>query len=249
MFPQCIISLYYVPTEHNLADLVAKLCEDLVKLGYDISFKFPRFYSETKFANYVKLVYRSFQVDYPAIVRTFQELVSNLNKGTSEDRKKAKDISAILGKIYTMKFSLLLSGSCDIYDRFGIGVNLLQKVSILPHTKFDKFVSTVVKGFAQMGDTVDSQNCPCSTTPGSEDCLWPQLHKDLLEIRTRLSYHDVPVGQLVAVELSTRAGVKRTKENQLLDQAGIVSRCLERLKVYAEHLGNKLFEKVRLIRR
>ena len=143
-----------------------------------------------------------------------------------------------------MKFSLLLSGSCDIYDRFGIGVNLLQKVSILPHTKFDKFVSTVVKGFAQMGDTVDSQNCPCSTTPGSEDCLWPQLHKDLLEIRTRSSYHGVPVGQLVSLELSTRAGVKKTKENQLLDQAGIISRCLDNLKVYAEHLGNKLFEKV-----
>ena len=33
-----------------------EVCQELVKLGYDVNFKFPRFYSETKFANYVRLV-------------------------------------------------------------------------------------------------------------------------------------------------------------------------------------------------
>ena len=32
MFPQCTVNLYFVPTEHNLANPVSKLCEDLVKL-------------------------------------------------------------------------------------------------------------------------------------------------------------------------------------------------------------------------
>ena len=64
-----------------------EVCEDLVRLGYDISFKFPRFFSETKFANYVRLVYKSFQVDYPAIIRTFKELVATLNQGSSDDRR------------------------------------------------------------------------------------------------------------------------------------------------------------------
>ena len=165
-------------------------------------------------------------------------------QGNSEDRKKAKEVSSILGKICTMKFSILLSGACDIYDRFGTGVIILQTVSILSHTKFDMFVSTVVTAFAKMGDTVDPENCSCAATPGSKECIWPHLHKDLLEIRTKASYHGVAVGQLVPEELFSRAGAKKTKENQLLDKAGIISRCLENLKVYAEHLGTKLFEKV-----
>ena len=96
-----------------------EVCEDLEKLGYDIQFKFPRFFSETKFANYVRLVYGSFRVDYAAIVRTFQEIVSSLNQGSSEDKRRSKEVSSILGKIFTLKFALQLSGSCDIYESFG----------------------------------------------------------------------------------------------------------------------------------
>ena len=36
-----------------------EVCQDLAEKGYDISFKFPRFFSETKFANFVRLVYGS----------------------------------------------------------------------------------------------------------------------------------------------------------------------------------------------
>ena len=79
-------------------------------------------------------------------------------------------------------------------------MNILQKVSILPHVKYDLFVSTVVTAFAKMGDTVDPETCVCSSTPGSDDCLWPHLHKDLLEIKSRSSYRGVAVGQLVPVE-------------------------------------------------
>ena len=132
----------------------------------------------------------------------------------------------------TLKFSLQLSGSCDIYMRFGHGVNILQTVSILPHTKFDLFVSTVVTAFAKMTDTVDPKFCSCSVQAGSKECLWPLLHKDLLEINTKASYRGVPVGQLVQEELSTRAGTKKTRENQLLDQDKIISKCQENLKVY-----------------
>ena len=66
----------------------------------------------------------------------------------------------------------------------------------------------------------------------------------MLEITTNSTYHGVSVGQLVSAELSTRAGVRKTKENELLNQADIISKCLEDLKVYTQHLGNKLYEKV-----
>ena len=117
-------------------------------------------------------------------------------------------------------------------------------MSILPHIKYDLFVSTVETAFAKMSDTIDPKLCPCAVQAGSKDCLWPLLHKDLLEIRTKSTYRGVPVGQLVAEELSTRAGTKKTRENQLLDQDGIISRCQEKLKVYVEILCSKLFENV-----
>ena len=59
-------------------------------------------------------------------------------KGSSEDRKKGQLISEILGKIFPLKFCIRLSGSCDIYERFGEGINIVQTVNILPHIKSNK---------------------------------------------------------------------------------------------------------------
>ena len=221
-----------------------EVCEDLSKLGYDIHFKFPRFYSETKFANYVRLVYGSFREDYPGLVRTFNEVKDSLKLGSSEDRQKAKEISALQGQILNLKFVLELSGSCDIYNRFGHGINILQKVNILPHTKYDDFVATVVDSFGTMADTVDPKDCPCDQNISSPKCLWPVLHKDLREIADNSTYRGVTIGNLMANELSTRAGERRAKQNLLLDQAGVTQNCLKKLKEYSKSLGTNLLAKV-----
>ena len=221
-----------------------EVCQELTELGYDVHFKFPRFFSETKFANYVRLVYCSFREDYPGLVRTFNEVVDRLKLGTSEDRNKAKEISNIQGKILNLKFVLQLSGSCDIYNRFGHGINILQTVNMLPHTKFDQFVDVVTSGLSSMADTVDPKLCPCDQNVNSDKCLWPLLHKDLREVATKLTYRGVTIGNLMANELSTRAGERRTKENMLLDQAGVTQKCFEELKKYSRSLGSNLFAKV-----
>ena len=116
------------------------------------------------------------------MVRTFKEVIDRLSLGSSEDRKRGKEISAILGQIGSLKFVLELSGSCDIYNTFGHGVNILQKVNILPHIKYDQFVDTVVETLDTLADTVDPADCPCLNTAGSPKCVWPVLHKDLKEI-------------------------------------------------------------------
>ena len=74
-------------------------------------------------------------------------------KGTSEDRKKAKDIAAIQGQIFNLKFVIELSGSCEIYKGFGHAINILQIVNFIPHIKYDEFISTAVDGLRQMADT------------------------------------------------------------------------------------------------
>ena len=123
-----------------------KLCQhffevwqDLSELGNGINFKFPIFYSETKFANYVHLIYSSFREDCPDLIITFSEAVDKLKLGTSQNKSQAKDLS-IQQKMFNLKFVLELSGSCDIYIWFGHTVNIIKTVNMLPHAKFDNFV-------------------------------------------------------------------------------------------------------------
>ena len=219
-----------------------EVCQELSKLDYDINFKFPRFYSETKFANYVRLVYCSFREDYAGLTRTFREAIERLKVGSTEDKNKAKEITNILGKILNLKFVIELSGACDIYNRFGHGVNILQTVNMLPHVKYDKFVDTVTAVFSTMAETVDPKLCPCEQNVSSDKCVWPLL--DLREVATKSTYRGVTVGNLMANELSTRAGTRREKENLLLDQAGVLQKCFDELKTYSTLLGSNLFAKV-----
>ena len=49
--------------------------------------------------------------------------------------------------IYNKKIAIILSGTCDIYEVFGHGVNILQTVNMLPHTKYDNFYEKVCTYF------------------------------------------------------------------------------------------------------
>ena len=192
----------------------------------------------------MRLVYCSFREDYPGLVRTFREVIEKLMAGSSEDRKKGKEISGIQGSILNLKFVLELSGACDIYNRFGNAINILQTVNILPHVKFDKFVAIAVDGLATMGETVDLEDCPCSKDRASVECHWPLLHKDVREISVKSTYRGVTITSLMSDELSTRAGRKRTKQNLLLNQEGIMHSCVEKLRIYSVTMGENFFSKV-----
>ena len=108
------------------------------------------------------------------MVRTFKEVIDRLSLGSSEDRKRGKEISAILGQIGSLKFVLELSGSCDIYNTFGHGVNILQKVNILPHIKYDQFVDTVVETLDTMADNLVYIPTIKGLKKTLEFFIWPQ---------------------------------------------------------------------------
>ena len=169
--------------------------------------------------------------------------MEKLKLGSSQDKTKSKEISGLLGKLFNLKFVLQLSGSCDIYNRFGHAVNILQTVNMLPHIKFDKFVD-IVSGLTTMATTADPQDCICHQQAKSDKCLWPILHKDMQEVESKSTYRGVTIGNLVANELSTRAGDRRAQENLLLNQKGVSDKCVEQLKKYSESLGSSLLAKV-----
>jgi hypothetical protein len=57
--------------------------KQLSEEGYDINLKLPRFYSVTKFANSVVIVYSSFMSDILALRRSIEESQEELRDGTS----------------------------------------------------------------------------------------------------------------------------------------------------------------------
>ncbi|CAB4009083.1 Hypothetical predicted protein [Paramuricea clavata] len=185
----------------------------------DISFKTPELFSETRFANHARKVYVSFREDFPAIIRTLEEVQLENMEGNSDDRKKATHASDLLDKILNTRFTVRLSGLCDIYEVFGHGVNILQTVDMLPHDKFDRFHSVVIGKFNSMTASLD--HATCISSYGSK-CQWPTLHRDLEEIKTIGSYRGIPMAQSYGEEINTRMGERRAARNARDEQQGIV---------------------------
>lgn len=99
-------------------------------------------------------------------------------------REKGDKAKELLGKIFNEDFILLLSGTADIYEIFGVAVQDAQSVHLLPHERLDLFDRTVAL-MKSMGDTLDHKDCP-PPKPGKK-CLFAHSHADkksLQETRT-----------------------------------------------------------------
>ena len=192
-----------------------------MKEGADanINFKTPKFFSETRFANHARKVYASFREDFPAIIRTLEEVQLENMDGSSDERKKATNASDLSNTMLNKRFTTILSRLCDIYEVFGHGVNILQTVDMLPHDKFDRFHSVVIFKFNSMAACVDHPTCISSH--GSK-CQWPILHFDLEEIKTLGSYRSIPIALSYDEEIHTPMGERRAARNVQDERQGIV---------------------------
>ena len=192
-----------------------------MKEGADanINFKTPKFFSETRFANHARKVYASFREDFPAIIRTLEEVQLENMDGSSDERKKATNASDLSNTILNKRFTTILSGLCDIYEVFGHCVNILQTVDMLPHDKFDRFHSVVIFKFNSMAACVDHPTCISSH--GSK-CQWPILLFDLEEIKTLGSYRSIPIALSYGEEIHTPMGERRAVRNVQDERQGIV---------------------------
>ena len=119
----------------------------MVSEGYDIKTKVPQFFSETKFANHVSKVYEFFlwvynlifilnvnfmfivyRTEFPALVRTLEDVKMQLRDGTSEQKEKSKKADLLLSEFYNVPFALSLSFLCDIYRVYATASNILQVI-------------------------------------------------------------------------------------------------------------------------
>ena len=135
-----------------------------------------------------------------------------------------------------------------------------QKVSTLPHTRYDQFME-VVGDFKEMQNHVDISICPCSTyrdieagsylikeehkEEAAQVCSWPLFHKDIATMKETGKIVHVIQGQLVSDPLrDTRIGRKQKKAASLLDQDAIIKVVEQRAVDVVMHMTSRLEEKV-----
>ena len=209
-----------------------------LKQKEDPNFKIrnPKMFSETKFANWVVIIYAHFRDTFAALLITLEEVKEALRDGSSTERKKAETADSLQGKMYNTKWVLSLSLSIDIYNIYSIMTKILQIVNILPFEKFDRF-EEALKTYKKMLSCVDIVDCPCAFYTDIDNdydvpkefeesvkkvCYWPIYHNDIRELKKQGTYRGVPMGQLVPEPNRTRQGSQQVQQNLLLDLDAIV---------------------------
>lgn len=219
------------------------VADELREAGVDIVAKLPRFFSDTRFANYVHLVLKGFIENYPALIKSIMEVQEDGMKADATDnqKKKADQCAGLQVQIYSLQFGLTSCGLSDIYNHYSKTVNVLQIVNILPHEKYDIFEEDCRQKLKEMVTTVQPEDCGCllqeagvSMTEGAEDaganketeqlveclfCNQDELLEDVVSCRAGHSYCRDCVRRAAAVAVkNSRTGVRCLREcDQELD--------------------------------
>lgn len=228
--------------------------------GYDFKVKVPRFFSETRFANYASKIYVRFRESYPVLIACLEEVKQLHHNGTSDQKTKAENAEDISSSIYNIKFALSLAVLCDVYHIYSQISVLLQKVSCLPHSRYDQF-KDLLDDYEEMLQHVDITTCPCSTfrdinagsyciaeesmEEASLVCSWPYFHTDIATLKETGKIVHVIQGQLVADPIrDTRIGRRNRESTKLLNEDDIIQVVQERGKSLVSHLSSRLEQKV-----
>ena len=144
-----------------------EIVKDLAEGGLDIKGKLPRFFSDTRFPNYVSKIYSGVVENYPAIIKALAEVQEeSCAPGASESQKKKGEKSAgIQAKVFNVRCTHTVCGLTDIYNRYAVTVCVLQEVNILPHIKFDKFETGCRQKLEEMQKSLELTSCCCSQSP------------------------------------------------------------------------------------
>ena len=237
-------------------------CNRMISEGYDTKYLAPKFFSDTKFANWVVVLYRDFHRVYPALLVTLEEAKERLSEGTEKEREQAIDVDKLQEGIFNLTFALSLSLLIDIYNIYSQIVKLLQVIDILPFERYDQFVSLLAE-YPKMLETIQIDECPCSIFSDLPDdsykveeelddgkgiaeasCYWPTYHASVKEVLHSGTYRKMPMGQLVEDPNKTRQGTSQASQNLLLDHGDIIDKTNQRAKDVVEFLHGGLSKDV-----
>jgi len=102
-----------------------------------IELKLLAFFSGIRFANAVKKVYTNFHEDFLVLITRLEDIQKKNCCANAAEREKAIAAAELSNNIHNKMFMTILAGTYNIYEIFGHGANILQKVNMLPKTKCD----------------------------------------------------------------------------------------------------------------
>jgi hypothetical protein len=106
---------------------------------------------------------------------------------------KADKAKELIGKIFNLEFLLSLSGLSDIYEQFGVIVQMTQMVHLLTHERMYLYNKSV-DNLMSMALSEDHKNCAqCSEKDAQRKCLWPLYHVDKLSVKETGTVRDLPI--------------------------------------------------------
>lgn len=183
-----------------------KVVLELAAGGVDITFRMPRFFSETRFPNYSYQVFSGFLENFQAIVILLTEVqeAGLQDEASAHAKDKADKAAGFQAQILNGRFMLQLALITDVYLHYGRSVDVLQIVNIFPHEKFDRFQSGCLATYEKMETTADLVKCVCrgqavlnelqeDVVGGAEDTL--QQPEDVVNgVEETLEQSEVVVG-------------------------------------------------------
>ena len=142
-------------------------------------------FSDTRFANSKRKVFKNIHSQFGPIIACLEEQIeagrqnrSGLEAANTQVRNKADKAKELHGKILSLEFLLTLSGLADIYEQFGVVVQISQMVHLLPHERLDLHNKSVKK-LSSMALCQDHAQCSevCDASSTAK-CLCPLNHAD-----------------------------------------------------------------------
>lgn len=218
-------------------ELLVETCKEM-----DMKMKALANFHTVRFANSVRLVFVNIREDFQAIVSCLRDIHRHSCNGHAQDREKAADASRILNIIVNKKFCLFLSGIADIYDVFGILVNICQKVDILPYERYDEF-NNVLRVMEIMAETLtDHFQCLSRISTNTSDdlsseikkakCFWPRYHSDVKNLNETQKYAGVDITQNADITVHhTRLATNEERVDQMRSPFQIANESLRGLVV------------------
>ena len=225
-------------------------------------------FSDTRFANSKRKVFLNIHHQFAPIITCLDDEIdagvrnmSGLEASDYKVREKADKAKELKGRIMNVLFLFTLSGLVDIYEQFGVIVQVTQMVHLLPHERLDMY-NEAVKRMKNMVLAIDHADCVKFFKPEDKNkCMWPKYHKDKQSYNQEkkikgmavLDKHEVEAAGLSiltrrqAKENIVRAGVEPDKKSdeRLIKLVTELSKGLSD-DVYSKE-GKDIIEKTRVI--
>jgi len=146
-------------------------------------------FQTTSFANSVRFVVINLRTDYEILLRCLVKIQDNLrDSGDNKDQEKFNDVKRLHDMIKNKRFCMNLSGLTDVYGEFGSFVNIIQKVDILPHERYDSAIKILDKMVKMKNQLSCHEKCM-----ENKSCLWPNYHEDQKKLNCNETYQNVRI--------------------------------------------------------